>query len=134
MSSKVTAARSEWLDESWADQIVTWSHKMLAHAADSASRGRVQLDEIGPNLEKVAKVHRAFVHVAEALGAYVLADSGHGTAVPVPQFNQFEKLDGAVVREDQIPALLELWCGFSKERDAWLGETREALMASLSKA
>ena len=45
---------------------------MLAHAADSASRGQVKLDEIGPNLDKVAKVHRAFVRVAEALGAYVL--------------------------------------------------------------
>lgn len=132
MSPKVTAALGWWLDESGADQIVTWSHKMLAHAADSASRGQVKLDEIGPNLEKVAKVHRAFVRVTEALGAYVLADSAHGTAVPVPLFNQFEKLHGAVLKEDQVPALREFWYGLSKERDAWLDEARDALTASLS--
>jgi hypothetical protein len=50
----------------------------------------------------------------------------------VPQFNQFEKLHGAVRKEDQVPALREFWYGLSKERDAWLDEAREALTASLS--
>jgi hypothetical protein len=133
MSTKVPGALAAWLDECGADEIVTWSHKMLAHAADSASRGRVKIEEIRPSLDKFAAVHRASVRVAEALGAYILADSGHGAIVPVPQFNQFEKLHQAVLTATQTPSLRDSWDNLSKERDGWVSDTRDELRAALSK-
>lgn len=71
----VTSTLKRWLEDSPAEEIVTWSHKILAHAADSASRGKVDLAKIGPNLEKISNVHRAVVRVAEMLGGPVLAET-----------------------------------------------------------
>jgi len=127
LSQNILITLEQWLDGCGADEIVTWSHKMLAHAADEASRGRVDLQSINPNLQKITEVHKAFVCVAEALANFVLCDSGHGMVVPVPQFNQFEKLEGAVLETTQMQPLRDFWHALSKERDGWIGDTEAML-------
>jgi hypothetical protein len=127
MSRKVITILREWLDQSGAEDLATWSDKMLAHAADARSRDRVDIGQIELTLEKVSVAHRAFVRVAEAIGGYVLSDSAHGGAVPTPQFNQFQGLDAPVSKNGQTQALHDLWYKLSKDRDQWLKDAGKEL-------
>jgi hypothetical protein len=106
-----------WLEESDARSIVNWTHKFLAHAADRNSRARFDLTLIQPTLDKITAVSRTFVRVSEVVLAYLLFDSGHVAVMPVPQFNQFEKLSVQVIAKDQVSDLRSRWDAMTKERN-----------------
>lgn len=119
---------SMWLGECDAENVALWSHKFLAHAADGQSRAKIDVAAMSPTLEKFTAAIRCFARVAEAVSAYVLFDSGHGTIVPVPQFDQFEKLDQPVLTHRQ-PGMDELWEKLADERDKFLAIDLKTLSA-----
>jgi AcrR family transcriptional regulator len=118
-----------WLTSSEADQLVEWSHTFLAHAADRASRQRIDLVAARPSLDKISNVLRCFVRVAEAVQGYVLSDSGHGMIVPTAQFNQFDRLASPLLSSGGREELHDLWERLAKERNGFLEGTFEPLVA-----
>jgi hypothetical protein len=110
----------KWLEESGADAIVQWTHNYLAHAADPQSRSRHDQEAIQPNLRKLTGISRSFVRVTEALLAYILYDSGHGSVMPTPQYDIFEHLDRPVLAPEQTEKAGKFWGTLSDERDGYL--------------
>ena len=117
----------KWLNESGADDIVQWTHNYLAHAADPQSRSRHDQEAIQPNLRKLTDISRCFVRVTEALLAYILDDSGHGSVMPTPQYDVLEHLDQPVLRAEHVEDAGKLWDSLSEERDAYLEGVLDAL-------
>ena len=118
-----------WLIESDADKLVSWSHKFLAHAAERKSRNKIDVEDVSPSLSKITAVLRSFARVSEAIWAYVLYDGGYGAIVPVPQFNQFEHLASPLLAQGAGDDLEDYWTELVAERDAYLEETLDALVA-----
>lgn len=120
----------EWLTDSDAEKLVTWSHKFLAHAADGVSRQKVDMATVTPSLNKLTDVLRCFIRVSEAVLAYLLFDSGHGMIVPVPQFDQFERLACPLLAYGKETELCEHWDKLSKERNDFLEGTLGSLTST----
>lgn len=118
-----------WLNSSDAESIVGWTHNYLAHAADRHYRERYDAKAIQPNLNKITAIIRAFVRVAEALLAHLLFDSGHGSVMPVPQFNQLEFLDQPVLTAPSIEKVHQRWDELAKERDGFLDNVLEEMLS-----
>ncbi|MHB1220061.1 MAG: hypothetical protein ACYC1L_17880 [Alphaproteobacteria bacterium] len=110
----------DWLNACGADQLVEWSHKFLAHAADMPSRRKIDIAVARPNLDKISAVLRCFTRVSEAVSAYILFESGHGEIVPVPQFNQFERITSPLMKSDKAEDLHDLWDKLADERNKYL--------------
>jgi hypothetical protein len=125
ISPLIFDALTDELDNCAADDLIVWSHKMLAHAADSGSRSSVKIDQIGPDLAKLSKVHRAIVQVTEMVGGYLLGDAGLGMVVPIPQYNQFANLAGPIATKEDLPGLHNLWDSLAKERDGWVRDAHD---------
>jgi hypothetical protein len=109
-----------WLDESGADEIVKWSHTLLAHAAGPTSRNRSAIATAAPTADKITGCIRAFVRVAEAVTNTILGHSGRGMLVPIPQFNPFEGLTNPLAPQDGRRFLDACWDRFTKERNEFL--------------
>jgi hypothetical protein len=109
-----------WLDDSGADEIVTWSHTLLAHAAGPTSRNRSAIAAAAPTADKITGCIRAFVRVAEAVTNTILGHSGRGMLVPMPQFNPFEGLTNPLAHQDSRDFLDACWDRFTKERNEFL--------------
>lgn len=120
-----------WIEASGAADIVVWTHKFLAHAADRRSRTLVDEAAIEPNLDKITGITRVFVRTSEAVNALFL--SGHGEVMPVAQFNQFENLDKPVLGQAHEAAIDAHWDKLSHERDGFrLGALDDLLGQAVS--
>jgi hypothetical protein len=118
-----------WLDESGADEIVKWSHTLLAHAAGPTSPNRSAIATAEPTANKITECVRAFVRVAEALANTILGHSGRGMLVPMPQFNPFAGLTNPLAPQ-QSPGFMDAcWDRFAKERNGFLEGIEGALIA-----
>jgi hypothetical protein len=117
-----------WLLESGAEELVRWSHNLLAHAAGPNAPGRASIAAAGPTVDKLSKSIRSLVRVAEALTALVLFHSGRGTLAPVPQFNQFERLERALMPQAGREALDAYWDELATERNGYLADVEEELL------
>src|SRR6267142_1660707 len=111
---------SKWFDESDVDDLVSWTNKMLAHAADAASRQRVDMDAVRPNLKRISATIQSFVRIFEAVSAYILMAGSQGNVLPTPQFDKLEYLSSPVVRSDLQDSLEAYWETLDAERDKYL--------------
>ncbi len=105
----------QWITDSGAKDIVDWTHKYLAHAADQASRSLVDTAAIQPNLNKITEILRIFVRVSEAVHALFL--SAHGDTMPVAQFNQFEHLNAPLLTDAHLAEVRVRWDELTDERN-----------------
>jgi hypothetical protein len=118
-----------WLKDSQADEIVIWSHNLLAHAAGPTAPNRSVIAAAGPTADKITNCIKVFVKVAEALTGPILFHSGRGMLVPVPQFNQFEKLENSLMANDARKMIGAYWDRLADERNGYLKEIEEELTA-----
>lgn len=109
------------LDDPVFSEIRTLRHKRLAHAADAVSRLHAP-PKAGLKLDDAARAHRILLGVLQAISAGLLFGRWRASAIPVAQFDTFERFSGQLVREDQIQRLREVWDQISDERDGWLHE------------
>jgi len=109
------------LDDPVFSDILTLRHKRLAHAADAVSRLHA-LPKVGLKLDDAARAHRILLGVLQAISAGLLYGDWRASAIPIAQFDTFERFSGQLVREDQIQRLREVWDQISAERDRWLHE------------
>lgn len=119
-----------WLKQ--ADDLVEWSHKFLAHAADPKSRQKIELAGTSPSLEALEPILKSLVRILEALGAYLLFDGGQGMIVPIPQFDQFMRLESPVFSTGNKQRLLDEWDALAEGRNNYLEGTLDALVIGTS--
>ena len=116
-----------WLAESGAEEIVQWSHTLLAHAAGPNSRNRTAIAAAAPTADKITRCINIFVRVAEAVTNSILNHSGRGMLVPMPQFNPFEKLSNPCWFFGDRRTLDDYWDRHAKERNDYLEGIEVAL-------
>jgi hypothetical protein len=63
LPARVIDTLEQWLDESGADEIVKWSHTLLAHAAGPTSPNRSAIAAAAPTADKITECIRSFVRV-----------------------------------------------------------------------
>jgi hypothetical protein len=116
-----------WLNESDAVEIVKWSHTLLAHAAGPNSPNRSVIAAAAPTADKITNCIKFFVKVVEAITGPILLHSGRGMLVPVPQFNQFEKLENSLITQDTREIIGAHWDRLTGERNDYLKGIEEEL-------
>jgi hypothetical protein len=131
LPARIIETLEKWLAESGADEIVKWSHTLLAHAAGPTSPNRSAIAAAAPTADKITECIRSFVRVAEAVTNSILLHSGRGMLVPIPQYNPFEKLDRALARFSDRAVLDGYWDKFAKERNGYLEGTEAALISGV---
>lgn len=109
------------LDDPVFDAIRVLRHKRLAHAADAVSRLQ-KTAKSGLKMDETAHAHRVLLGVLQAISAGLLYGSWRASAIPVAQFNIFERFPDPFVHEDQLGRLREAWDGIAAERDQWLAD------------
>jgi hypothetical protein len=119
-----------WLAASGADELAKWTNNLLAHAAGPSVPERASIAAAGPTVDKISKSIRSLVRVADAITAQILFHSGRGMLSPVPQFNQFEKLEMPLMPSDGRAALAVHWDELANERDGYLAGIEADLLAS----
>jgi len=120
----------QWLAESGADEIVKWSHTLLAHAAGPTFPNRAAIAAAAPTADKITHCINVFVRVAEAVTNSILNHSGRGMLVPMPQFNPFEKLSNPCWSAGDRKKLDGYWDQHAKIRNDYLEGIEEALSSS----
>ena len=120
LPERVIDELERWLDDSGADEIVKWSHTLLAHAAGPTSRNRSAIAAAAPTADKITGCIRAFVRVAEAVTNTILGHSARGMLVPMPQFNPFAGRTTPLAPQDSRRFLDACWDRFTKERNEFL--------------
>jgi hypothetical protein len=115
--ARVIGTIESWLDIDEIGEVVDWSHKFLAHAADF-QRNRVDLSAISPTMDKIAAAQKAIVRAAEAVSAYILHMPSHMAVVPVYQFSKFWRFEQFVSTETIAEAAI-LWNSLEDDRNNW---------------
>jgi hypothetical protein len=129
LPKKIIDTLDRWLAEDEIKQIVKWSHTFLAHAAGPNSPDRNAIANAAPTVDKITNAIKSFVHIAEAVTNFILLRSERGMLVPVPQFNQFEKLENPLMASDGAALVRGHWDRFTAERNDYLEGIESALLA-----
>ena len=111
-----------WLDKSGADEIVKWSHTLLAHAAGPNSPNRSAIAAAAPTADKITLCIRAFVQVAEAVTNTILGHSGRGMLVTGPAIQSIRRNDQSVSTAASGPSVhgcLSAVCEGAKRISGW---------------
>jgi HEPN superfamily AbiU2-like protein len=116
-----------WLNIDEIDQVVDWSHKFLAHAAD-VQRNPVDLNAINPTMEKIAAAQKAIVRTAEAVSAYILHMPSHMDVVPAYQFSKFWRFE-QFVSSETVTEAAKFWNSLEEDRNKWTQGAYEALVS-----
>ena len=102
--------------------ILQLRHKFVAHAADATSRGKAGIERFGITLDQLEAAQRALVQAAQRIELDLLWGSSRGV-VPVPQYDQFAKLDLPVVPPERIEEMGGWWHAHCDAREAWTRST-----------
>lgn len=119
---------SRWIDEPDINELVTWTHKFLAHSADLHSRRMFDLASTKPTLPKITNAIRCLACGSEAIAS--LFGSGLGELVPVAQFDRYEFLGPVMQSEANREVSDRYWDSLVGERNAFLDNVLEALVSS----
>ena len=125
---RVVDTIESWLDIDEIDEVVDWSHKFLAHAADF-QRKSVDLTAISLTMDKIAAAQKAIVRAAEAVSAYILHMPSHMAVVPVYQFSKFWRFD-QFVSSETVAEAAKLWNSLEDDRNNWTEGVYEALLST----
>ncbi|MGH7015114.1 MAG: hypothetical protein ACREEL_13330 [Stellaceae bacterium] len=118
---------AQWRDEADADSLLKWCNNFLAHAAGRQRRDGIDVRAVGPNTDKVTAIIRSCIRASEGV-AYLIRAAGHGSIVPVAQFNQLERLNAPLSVAVFVPTLRERWHLLADERDKFLDGVMETLV------
>ena len=110
------------LSASVIENLRTLRNKVIAHAADPASRAH--LDSFGFTLNEAEEALKLLCRAQRRVQVGLLWNSSN-TVMPVPQFDVMEYMDQPFLREDQIEPLASFWEGLTQAREAWSDETGE---------
>jgi hypothetical protein len=110
------------------EEVMKLRNKVVAHAADAFSRSQISDLRMGLQLDEIARAHYLLLGVYQAISSTILFRYWIGSAVPVPQHDQFMHLDSVFVKKDNLKDLRLFWKAHCDERDQWLTDSYEALI------
>jgi hypothetical protein len=117
-----------WIAECGAKDIANWSHNYLAHAGSLASRHAIA--SYGISGAKISAAIKGLARAAEAVSAYILYSSGRMNALmATPQFDQFERLENAVLSNTSGVDPSLVWDTLTREYDGSIGEVEMDLIS-----
>jgi hypothetical protein len=114
-----------WLTGPEISAVKDWCDNALAHASDQPKN----LSALAPTFATIATAHRHIVRAGVALSTYVLHGPALGEVVPVLQYNQFHRFDRVVSDAAAQKAATQRWHELAKERNDWVADVFEALVA-----
>jgi hypothetical protein len=117
-----------WLNTHEITEVVDWSQKFLAHAAD-IQRNPIDLNALSPNMEKIAAAQKAIVRAAEAVDAYILHMPSHMEVVPVYQFSKFWRFE-QFVSSETVAEAAKFWNSLEDDRNNWVEGVYEVLLST----
>ena len=112
---RVIKTIESWLDIPEIKQVVDWSDKFLAHAADFQCNP-FDPSTLHPTMEKIAAAQKTIVRATEAVWAYVLHMPIHMAIIPVYQFSKFWRFD-QFVPEKIVKEAAGVWNSLEDERN-----------------
>jgi hypothetical protein len=98
------------------EKLRTLRNKVIAHAADPASRATVQ--NFGFSLDEARLVLHALCRAYELVQINLLWNSS-GNVMPIPQFDIMEHMDQPFLKPSHIEALMPFWQELISEREQW---------------
>jgi len=107
-----------WLQSVPAENVVTLSHKFLAHAANVNSRGSLAFS--GVSLSEISEIQRAIIRVARAITDDLLYVGIARNVVPMPPLGLLKGLELPYARVDAIAEMHEYWQKLAEDRDRWI--------------
>ena len=113
-----------WLTAPEISAVKAWSDNTLAHASDQPA----DLASLAPTFNVIASAHRDLVRAAIAISTFILHGPALGEIVPIPQYNQYERLE-KVVSDSAIQVARETWRDLADERNQWKRDVFDALVA-----
>jgi hypothetical protein len=122
ISSEVFDRLSAALADPVFEDVLSMRNKTIAHAADAFSRSQATGLRSGLKLDEIAHAQRKLLGVSQALSASILYGAWRGSAVPTPQYDQFEYLELPFVHPEHMGDLHNFWREHCKSRDEWLQE------------
>lgn len=126
--AKLINTIERWITDCGAKEIADWSHSYLAHAGSLASRQAIA--SYGVSGAKINNAIKGLTRAAEAISAYLLYSSGRMNALmATPQFDQFERLENAVLSSASGVNPSLVWDTLSREYDGSLGKVEEDLIS-----
>jgi len=113
------ATIEQWLDDSSADELASWSHAFLAHAGGPEKRK--QVEHLLVTADRITEAIKALARVTEAISLWLLFEGGRTNALmPVAQFNPFDKLDRPIMPAGGEEVAWAQWHKIREERDRYL--------------
>jgi len=130
LPAKLIDTIERWITDCGAKDMADWSHKYLAHAGSLASRQAIA--GYGVNRAKIGVAIKGLARAAEAVSAYLFYSFGRMNALmATPQFDQFERLENAVLSSTSGVDPVLVWSTFTREYDGSLGEVEEDLISGV---
>lgn len=121
----------QWISDCGAKDVANWCHKYLAHAGSLVSRRSIAGYEL--NKTKINTSIKGLARAAEAVSAYLLYSSGRMNALmATPQFDQFERLENAVLSSTSEVDPKIVWDTLTREYDRSLGGVEQELVSGIS--
>lgn len=96
----------------------TYANKFIAHTSDNPGKSKLTDRQKGITLNNLDEAYKAIIKCGSFLGAVILYEHTLG-GVPVPQYNQFENLEKAVIRTKDISKLGDYWREREKYVNSW---------------
>jgi hypothetical protein len=112
---ELLSAIEKWLDESGADELAKWASTYLAHAG--GPNERTWLGDVTVTTSKITDAIRALARVTQAISLFVYGGGRAGAVMPSAPFDQFQRLDRSIMREDDDEAARDFWGRLSAEWD-----------------
>jgi hypothetical protein len=121
---------NEILAHSGHEEFKTLADKTIAHAGDARSRELAAEARRAFTLQRLAACHKAIFRVTNFIGGSILGSTNIG-GFPHPQFNQFEHLNHAWCRTEDLSLLQSNWDAYVAEVEGWGSTETSELLASL---
>ncbi len=96
----------------------TYANKFIAHTSDNPGKARLTKRQKSISLNNLDEAYKSIVKSGSFLGAVVLYEHSLG-GVPVPQYDQFENLDKAIIKTRSLTNLRGYWRDRNKEVSSW---------------
>jgi len=122
ISPEVIGRMEKVLSDPLFDDVLTFRHKSIAHAADAFSRATAVSLRTGLKLDEFARAHFLLLGLYQAINANLLYQDWLGSAVPIPQEDIFVGLDKPYAERADVWQLSHFWDRHCVEREDWLNE------------
>ena len=99
----------------------TYANKFIAHTSDHPGKAKLTERQKGITLKNLDEAYKVIIKCASFIGVVILYEHTLGQ-IPVPQYNQFENIDKAVITSNDISKLGAYWGERKKDVNSWGNE------------